>query len=51
MGMLVQWFVNEDSIDVANFVRVFREFVLKGMTGGRNEGPITEWLLRSQTEG
>jgi len=32
-GMLVQWFVNGDSLDVPAFVRTVRGFLLKGITG------------------
>jgi hypothetical protein len=32
-GILVQWFVNGESIDVPAFVRTFRNLLLKGMTG------------------
>ncbi|MBI4963244.1 MAG: TetR/AcrR family transcriptional regulator [Desulfomonile tiedjei] len=32
-GMLVQWFVNGESLDVRSFVRTFRKFLLKGLTG------------------
>lgn len=31
-GMLVQWFVNEKSIDVREFVKTFRDLLLKGVT-------------------
>jgi TetR/AcrR family transcriptional regulator, cholesterol catabolism regulator len=30
-GMLVEWFVNGESLDVGAFVRTFRDFVLKGI--------------------
>ena len=32
-GILVQWFVDGESIDVPVFVRTFRNILLKGMTG------------------
>lgn len=32
-GMLVQWFVNGESLDVRAFVKTFRDFLLKGITG------------------
>jgi hypothetical protein len=31
-GMLVQWFVNGESLDVRAFVKTFREFLLNGIT-------------------
>jgi AcrR family transcriptional regulator len=31
-GMLVQWFVNGESLDVGAFVRTFRDLILKGAT-------------------
>ncbi|OPY60280.1 MAG: Fatty acid metabolism regulator protein [Syntrophorhabdaceae bacterium PtaU1.Bin034] len=31
-GMLVQWFLNEGELDVGNFVRIFRDMILKGAT-------------------
>lgn len=31
-GMLVQWFVNSESLDVGAFVRTFRDLLLKGAT-------------------
>ncbi len=30
-GMLVQWFVNDESLDVGAFVRTFRDFILRGI--------------------
>jgi hypothetical protein len=30
-GMLVEWFVSGDSLDVGAFVRTFQNFVLKGI--------------------
>jgi AcrR family transcriptional regulator len=30
-GMLVEWFVNADSLEVGPFVKTFRDFVLKGI--------------------
>ncbi len=30
-GMLVEWFVNGDKLDVGPFVKLFRDFVLKGI--------------------
>jgi AcrR family transcriptional regulator len=35
-GMLVQWFVNGDSLDVGAFVRTFRDLILKGATERRS---------------
>ncbi len=32
-GILVQWFVSGESLDVPAFVRTFRNLLLKGMTG------------------
>lgn len=32
-GMLVQWFVNGDSLDARAFVRASRDLILKGVTG------------------
>lgn len=31
-GMLVQWLVNRDTLDVRAFVRTFRDLILKGAT-------------------
>ncbi|MGB6065401.1 MAG: TetR/AcrR family transcriptional regulator [Desulfomonilaceae bacterium] len=32
-GMLLQWFVNGEELDAPTFVRTFRDFLLKGLTG------------------
>jgi AcrR family transcriptional regulator len=31
-GMLVEWFVNEKTLDVGSFVRAFRDMILRGAT-------------------
>jgi len=31
-GMLVQWFLHEDSLDVGSFVKTFRDLILRGAT-------------------
>ncbi len=33
-GMLVEWFVNGDTLDTGPFVRAFRDMILKGVTEG-----------------
>jgi TetR/AcrR family transcriptional regulator, fatty acid metabolism regulator protein len=30
-GMLVEWFVNDESLDVGSFVRVYRDVILRGI--------------------
>jgi AcrR family transcriptional regulator len=34
-GMLVEWFVNGETLSVGPFVKVFRDIILKSVTGGR----------------
>ena len=36
-GMLVQWFVGGESLDVRTFVRTFRDFFLDGITGRKGQ--------------
>jgi TetR/AcrR family fatty acid metabolism transcriptional regulator len=33
-GMLVEWFVNSESLEVGPFVRAFRDIILRSVTGG-----------------
>jgi len=33
-GMLVEWFVNPETLEVGQFVRAFRDIILKGVTNG-----------------
>lgn len=32
-GMLIQWFVSEDKLNIGAFVRAFRDLILNGVTG------------------
>jgi AcrR family transcriptional regulator len=36
-GMLVQWFVGGETLDVRTFVRTFRDFFLDGITGRKGQ--------------
>jgi AcrR family transcriptional regulator len=40
-GMLVEWFVSDNSLDVGAFVRVFRDFILRGLTDSEGQHRAT----------